>query len=511
VARLKCLTLALTTSAIFLPRPKRETHIGNVIGREDFQNHLERAGSIAALIGLGIRLYKDVKEKAQSKDERAFNSLIKAAFECAQDSIPESVDSKISLSYKSKDTRKELFNIFMTIGGWDYYLPNHPVIKQFKSLFRQILMSEGYTNVVRDFILDFNRHLEDRIDNDPDLVPFKERIDDMERKRNLLNHLDYTGTLIYKKVSDIDEKSLADYYIENKGVEADIFKEWDKEDAAYLHHIDSENEKEQPVLASKVVMDSIKNSIHPYTLVGATFGIGKTSLSIDIASVYAQQYLDDPDREDNYIPVFAPLKDSLDNISEKGESLEDVLGLIAPSASDEARKKKIVVICDGLDEYGSNIQKLKKRLDTLKHEKYPNIKFVITTRLEATPEDLRAGLKTYIRLLPFSKNQVDDFFRKSKLPQYSFERFEMYNLVSDRGEKNTLSDEMRKPLFCWMFALMVNSKPDNARILESSDNPQLTLALIYQEFIHSVIRGKYKGVAEEYFYTESYPEQKNLL
>jgi hypothetical protein len=107
---------------------------------------------------------------------------------------------------------------------------------------------------------------------------------------------------------------------------------------------------------------------------------------------------------------------------------------------------------------------------------------------------LRAGLKTYIRLLPFSKNQVDDFFRKSKLPQYSFERFEMYNLVSDRGEKNTLSDEMRKPLFCWMFALMVNSKPDNARILESSDNPQLTLALIYQEFIHSVIRGKYKGV-----------------
>ncbi len=44
MARLKCLTLALTTSAIFLPRPKRETHIGNVIGREDFQNHLERAG-----------------------------------------------------------------------------------------------------------------------------------------------------------------------------------------------------------------------------------------------------------------------------------------------------------------------------------------------------------------------------------------------------------------------------------------------------------------------------------
>jgi hypothetical protein len=135
------------------------THIGNVIGREDFQNHLERAGSIAALIGLGIRLYQDVKEKGQSKDERAFNSLIKAAFECAQESIPESIGGKISLGDKSKDTRKELFNIFITTSGWDSYLPNHPVIKQFKSLFRQILESEGHTNLVRDFILDFNKHL----------------------------------------------------------------------------------------------------------------------------------------------------------------------------------------------------------------------------------------------------------------------------------------------------------------------------------------------------------------
>jgi hypothetical protein len=31
------------------------THIGNVIGQEDFQNHLERAGSIAALISLPFK------------------------------------------------------------------------------------------------------------------------------------------------------------------------------------------------------------------------------------------------------------------------------------------------------------------------------------------------------------------------------------------------------------------------------------------------------------------------
>jgi uncharacterized protein YjbI with pentapeptide repeats len=497
------------------------TYIGKAIGDRGFQSDLERAGSIAALIGFGIRLYKDVKEQAQSKDERAFNLLIKAAFESAEESIPESVGSTISLGYKSKDTKKELFNIFITTRGWDYYLPSHPVIKQFKSLFRQILESEGHTNLVRDFILDFNKHLEDKMDDDLDLVPFKEKIDDIERKSNLLNHLEYTGTLIYK-INEMDKKCLADYYIENNAVKADIFDEWDKEDADYLPYIDRENEKEVLLTpASKAVMDSVSNSMNPYTLVGAPFGIGKTSLSLHLSSVYAQQYLDDPDRDNRYIPVFAPLKDSLDNINEKGESLEDVLELIAPVLDRrEARKKKIIVICDGLDEYPSNnTHELKTRLDTLRRkDKYPNIKFVITTRLEADiPEDFKtAGLKTYLRLLPFSKNQVDDFFRKSKLPQYSFERFKMYDPVREGYggiQKNTLGAEIRKPLFCWMFALMVNSDSDNARIIEDATTTDLQLrtALIYQEFIHSIIKGKHEESAKEYFYKQRYPEEKNLL
>jgi hypothetical protein len=167
------------------------------------------------------------------------------------------------------------------------------------------LVSEGHTNVVRDFILDFNKHLEDKMDSDPDLVPFKERIDDIERKSNLLNHLEYTGTLIYK-INEMDKKCLADYYIENNAVKADIFDEWDKEDAGLfawgLPYFDRENEKEQqPLLpASKLVMDSVKSSINAYTnytLVRAPIGIGKTSLSIYMASVYAQQYLDDSNHQ----------------------------------------------------------------------------------------------------------------------------------------------------------------------------------------------------------------------
>ena len=492
------------------------THIGKVVGDKDFQSHLDKAGSMAALIGLGIRLYEDVKKVAQSKDEIAFNLLIKAAFECAEESISENISSRISIGDKSKDIRRELFNIFTAENGWDYYLPDHPVIKQFKSHFRRVLESEGHSNLVRDFILDFNKHLEDKIDSDQDLTEFKERIDDIERKSNLLNHLDYTGTLIYK-VNEIDKtKCLADYYIENYAVKADIFDEWDKEDTDYLSDIDTENRNLHP--ASIIVMDSVKNSENPYTIVGAPFGIGKTSLSFHISSVYAQKYLDDPDRKDNYIPVFAPLKEGLDAINEKGQSLEDVLELIAPTtASGEARKKKIVVICDGLDEFGGgkNIYELKGRLDALrKQNKYPNITFVITTRLEANiPQELRTGLKTYIRLLPFSRSQVDDFFRKSKLPQYSFEHFKVFNVTEAySGYGNVLADEIRKPLFCWMFASMVDSSPDIARVLEEKDaniDPPLRRALIYQQFIHSIIIGKHRESAKQYL--EKYSQEKNLL
>jgi hypothetical protein len=149
--------------------------------------------------------------------------------------------------------------------------------------FQQVLEFEGHSNLVRDFILDFNKHLEDEMDSDQDLAAFKERIDDIERKSNLLNHLDYTGTLIYN-VNEIDQKKcLVDYYTENYALKADIFDEWDKADSDYLSDIDSENGDLRP--ASTVVMDSVKNSENPYTLVGAPFGIGKTSLSFHLSSV----------------------------------------------------------------------------------------------------------------------------------------------------------------------------------------------------------------------------------
>ena len=92
------------------------------------------------------------------------------------------------------------------------------------------------------------------------------------------------------------------------------------------------------------------------------------------------------------------------------------------------------------------------------------------------------------------------------MPQYSFDKISSYGLGDE---------EKRKPLFCWMIAL----NPNSERFLQQSANSigqsslyrssYLTMALLYQDFIHSLIRAKYKEVSKEF--SEYYSDEKNLL
>ena len=90
------------------------------------------------MFSLGLRLYEQAREKAKTEDEKAFSSLIKFTFECAQDTLSNTKD--ISIIDKSKKTQKSLFSIFVNTKQEDiywtnYYLPSHPIIREFKKLF----------------------------------------------------------------------------------------------------------------------------------------------------------------------------------------------------------------------------------------------------------------------------------------------------------------------------------------------------------------------------------------
>jgi hypothetical protein len=313
-------------ASFFSKTPEIAKSLATLIDNENFKESLEKAGSIGALISLGIGLYEHLKNDFKTKDELAFASLIKIASESVQESLADINKIEIK-SAKSKEARKQLFDTFIKTEGWNSYLPDHPVIVQFRSLICDILRYEQQNKVLRDFVFNFNITLEEKADKDPDIEPFKKRITHTESTRNLIKHLEYSRTLIYK-ANPVDQKTLDEYYVENNAllVDDDV-KTWGYDDS-YFSCSDKYAGKETK--SSSFVSNFLKRGKW-YTVVGAPFGIGKTSLSIYLTSTFASRYFEDPNNDEyNYIPIFVPLKGKLDNIDDDQNSLDDILRKIAP-------------------------------------------------------------------------------------------------------------------------------------------------------------------------------------
>ena len=472
-------------TGIFKRTPDITNSLATLFKEKTFQDGLKDAGSIGALIAIGIDLYGQIRDGLKTEEELAFGSLIKIAFESASESLP-TTSAKISIkNAKSENIKNELFNTFIKPEErWNSYLPDHPVIIQFRSLICDILRNEELNHMVRDFVFTFNLKLEDKADKDPAIEPFKKRSVLYERNKDLIKHLEYSRSLIYK-VNPVDQKSINEYYVENNAILEDI-KSWEEEE------LTSDIKSKASNLIDKFLTEG-----KWWTMIGAPFGIGKTSLCIKLTSSFASKYLDNPNDEYNYIPIFVPLKGNLQNIDDDQRSLNDVLKLIAPG--EEGKKRKILLFCDGLDEYGNEADKLIESL-RIKREEFPNVKVIITTRLEAgLPQELDTS--SYIRLLHFDNDQIDQFFKEYGLSSITFDNLKSY----------LKEEDMRKPLFCWMFGIMMNSQSDSEIIFKDVENPFIKRALVYQGFIHSIIRGKHKHTAEIYHWTQYYPEEKSIL
>lgn len=252
------------------------------------------------MISLGLKLYQQASEKAKTEDEKAFSSLIKFTFECAQATLSNTKDISIK-NIKSNEIQHSLFSIFVNTKQEDiywtnYYLPSHPIVREFKKLFRELLESEGYRNLVKNFMFDFSMRIEEKADQGDNGI-FRQWSEHMERKKKLTEHLLYTSTMTYK-CNPIDNRYLAEYYVENNAVAAAIYDTWDKDDEYFSEYIDKDSDK---LKSSNVVMESINKRVRygeensRYTIVAAPFGIGKTSLSTYIAETYASNYLEGKD------------------------------------------------------------------------------------------------------------------------------------------------------------------------------------------------------------------------
>ena len=103
--------------------------------------------------------------------------------------------------------------------------------------------------------------------------------------------MEYSRLLIYK-TDPIDQKSLEEYYVENNALFLTDLKTWEKEDD-YFWTKDYEGRESK---ASNFIISFLKEQKW-YTVIGAPFGIGKTSLAIYLTSTIASKYLKDPDNQ----------------------------------------------------------------------------------------------------------------------------------------------------------------------------------------------------------------------
>jgi uncharacterized protein YjbI with pentapeptide repeats len=296
--------------------------------------------------------------------------------------------------------------------------------------------------------------------------------------KNLHEYLKFVKDLRNSK-HRIDKRSLHEYYVQSKAIQQEIDK-WD----------DSKSNS-----GTKWNIDDFLQGNEWSIVVAADFGIGKTSMMKMIASDLAISYLES---DDGYLPIFSSLKLKLRNVY-NSENLDFVLSnVVAPRYI--SKVTKILLILDGLDEYGESLSGLQNRLDSLR-ESYPEMKVIITTRMNAGyPREL--GLTKFIKLLPFTESQIDRFFRKYGA-DLTFKELEGFGLKEE---------ESVKPLFCWMMGFIAVSKGTKLEANDSQD-PHVRRSLIYRQFIHSILRGKFRDEAQQSFndFVTKYVGEKKIL
>lgn len=308
------------------------------------------------------------------------------------------------------------------------------------------------------------------------LIEYLEKGQSMEVDKNTLfqfnsnvhleKYLKYCVEIITNK--NLKENySIEESYIENTTILVNI-KTWNWDTRMFNLEIEK-----------KWDIDEFLQSNSKYVIIGSPFGVGKTWYSIKKTADLASRYL--LDNVVNFLPIRIDLRTG--TIDDEGTNLETFL----PNVN---QKSKILFIYDGLDEINDK-HKLEVFFQQIHHRSlsYPNSKYIITTRLNAGyPEQL--NIFNYVRLLPFSHTQVDEYFRKHKIPL-------TYSELSKTGLEY---DEIIKPLMCWIITLGYIKNPNLF-----SNISQLNRTLIFVIIIHNIIFGKKIDELEEHkkhFYNE---------
>ena len=527
----------------------------DLISNKEFQNNLDKAGGIVSLIGIGLQIYDKIKKNLETDEDRASNSLIGIVFATAKDALKKASkkysdgdEIKIEIDLNTKKTI--LQNIFESFEG--YYkddesftsLTNLPSILSFKlslvSQLKEKLKGDNTSKLIRYFEESFDASFEFNTENDPNIQKIEDILIIIKRQRALKKYLEYVKTEsekdslkdLGKKQSDKVSSFDGNYYIEKRqAIMVDTRKYWSSTDdevqKEYCNKITEDNNDINDV--EKIIDDFVKaDSLDSrYLFIGAPFGTGKTTLVKKVASKYADEYL----KVKKYIPIFVLLKDGLERVYNDLNLNEVFDRIIAPdnNSNEKAFNRNILLLLDGLDEYhdndadqeknlSDNSKDIKMLMEKIENDftKYRNLKVIITARLQ---HDLPSKLpmvmgkgKEYLRLLPFTEQQVEEFFEHYNVNL----KFKQISTIS-KG----LSKEITNPLLAWMFSKIYPLIREDLEHIKSTKEQELTnsmaKSLIYLKFFHSIIEGKSLDRSKFDIYEErkdiikSYRDEKRKL
>ena len=355
-----------------------------------FQDKLDKAGSIGSLLNIGIILFTEIRKSLKQPEERAFAVLLKIMLESAEKSLPEIKELSLKKITDSKeDFIKQLFDEFIgTMGLYSppsRYLPYHPSIAKFTEKICEVIRKEHDEQQqylagdrIQLFVVNYNKYIVDIVEKE--LTDGNKELEDLlntwevrRTSKKLTDYLQSVHALRFAKRS-IDKKYLSQYYIPNRTITVPT-RTWGWRDYIIEKNYYSYNKWD-----IKQFLDS-QNENEWSVVIGAPFGVGKTSFAIDITSNYAYDYINNPNSPDNYIPILVRLRDDLNKVYYQ-HNLDAVLNLISTAVG--SNDVNILVVLDGLDEYHGDIQNILDLIDE-KHayDKFPKIKFIITTRMES--------------------------------------------------------------------------------------------------------------------------------
>ena len=243
---------------------------------------MSQAGTIGALINIRFTIFNKIRSNLKTQEELAFASFLEVIFETAKESVPSNIAGLSSKTMKSQIDMNEILSLFLkNYTNNYYYLPEHPAAKQFKKKIMEIMRKDDniIPNQVQSFSVSFNSTLIRKAENsnlESTLTTWKQK----QIEDKLFKYLVYLTSLL-DEVNPVDDKSVGEYYVENKAVSVE--KETWELSADRIYEFKYENWSTEDFI----------NSNKKREFVGAEFGTGKTNFAKKIANDLAIKYLRD--------------------------------------------------------------------------------------------------------------------------------------------------------------------------------------------------------------------------